>query len=997
MSHLIGISLRFVVVFTLVFGLERFHAHPVALAQDRPADGLFSTLADEGEVIAKRVYQLGAWFKRVPYDLAMPVIARGKLRDYVNRVRREGGLERDVYERVMSRIDSTGLVDELIPFLLVLKDSYVASTDVSRKNFDSHFRSRFSSETSPPGTEHSLFSWKPQSKEKGFGGFEVDGILASKFITLFDSVFLKRKKVSDEIDDRLRCDRDFTLAEMRLQAVEVQPQMDSTIRLIADRLAGKVHVEGQDVPGMVRRFLDDPNRVQALTLSLIEFLKQQVCKHYYIFAARAVREQQLRSWLRAEIDRPGGGELWKYLEYANNGRRYGVQMVVDGLQGHLIQALAGQPGDRFLAEMLKAHRNSRGMAPERLVPEQKSTPTPAQQIRFLEFLNGPGKNYAHPDYLPFLRDLFNGRHWGIARSGVSTTPTISVRNLPIAKTGAPVAGDGGTEIPNFHWVDREWSNARGRPYYFFGNDALELERLAHRGGKGMRTMFDRLAHLRTMNCGAQYDRLAQFTVDSFLNLGIGEKVRDFGDILCMRELDRRADNEVLLRQKREKLLEKRARVQNGRFLSKRAALELIDEIAALEQEAMPEFLLYYNPWPDHFAHFAGPFSDEVLAPSGELNRLDYWLGRMRDAYVRAGVIDRAVFGMAGDHGLTPVFHALNPEVEIFDRLRDSGIDFSVMKISSDEGEGPKMNNAVNPPEVRGKDVVVASTAGGNYMLDFFKDQSKDWGIQPVYSDLTAFVPVKHRGDPDFKPVDIVAEAYSRLSASLDYLVVREEPCGQDGGKIRLVGGRPRTLAGRDGTMITQIIRYDAWIERRGDRMHYSFPAAESNAGDLLDTHVLTPFRELTPAEKSLHERLRFKCVHAAKPGDEKTWCTEDEWRLMTSFTPRPDSVVQLAHLYDTSKAGTINLFPKEGVGYNTKVPGRHAGEHFHEKDAFVGVWGVPVRRNAVQGQIPTAVNGSMPLAIYEYLTHRRFNSAEDRKAEGWGYPSLGDALFGERK
>ena len=36
-------------------------------------------------------------------------------------------------------------------------------------------------------------------------------------------------------------------------------------------------------------------------------------------------------------------------------------------------------------------------------------------------------------------------------------------------------------------------------------------------------------------------------------------------------------------------------------------------------------------------------------------------------------------GLAGDHGLAPVFHLLNPEVEVFDALRAEGIDFHVEK------------------------------------------------------------------------------------------------------------------------------------------------------------------------------------------------------------------------------------------------------------------------------------------------------------------------------
>ena len=91
-------------------------------------------------------------------------------------------------------------------------------------------------------------------------------------------------------------------------------------------------------------------------------------------------------------------------------------------------------------------------------------------------------------------------------------------------------------------------------------------------------------------------------------------------------------------------------------------------------------------------------------------------------------------------------------------------------------------------------------------------------------------------------------------------------------------------------------------------------------------------------------------------------------------------MVQLSHLYDLDIAGTVNLFPKEGIGYNTIVPGRHAGEFFHEKDAFVGIWGAPVERKVAR----SAVNGAVPEAVYEYLTGAEVVEGQD----GWGYPPL---------
>jgi hypothetical protein len=161
----------------------------------------------------------------------------------------------------------------------------------------------------------------------------------------------------------------------------------------------------------------------------------------------------------------------------------------------------------------------------------------------------------------------------------------------------------------------------------------------------------------------------------------------------------------------------------------------------------------------------------------------------------AGVLERTVFGLAGDHGLAPVFHLLNPEIEIFEALRDEGVDFRVEKISSDEGEGPKLNNPFDPPTMKGIDVVVASTAGGNYMLDLFVDQGAGFVRQPLANELRAIRPL---AAPDARPVDLLEEIAARLADSLDYLVVRDAPCTLQGGTVLLIGRRD----GRRGSGLT---------------------------------------------------------------------------------------------------------------------------------------------------------------------------------------------------
>ncbi|MBF4391670.1 nucleotide pyrophosphatase, partial [Vibrio anguillarum] len=100
-----------------------------------------------------------------------------------------------------------------------------------------------------------------------------------------------------------------------------------------------------------------------------------------------------------------------------------------------------------------------------------------------------------------------------------------------------------------HFVDRPTDRA----YYFFGNDALQLDRLLVKNQ--VQTMFDRLAYLNTLNCNAQYDWNAHTTYDGLVNLGAGEALRDFGEKRCVRELKERAIVERELQQLRATLVE----------------------------------------------------------------------------------------------------------------------------------------------------------------------------------------------------------------------------------------------------------------------------------------------------------------------------------------------------------------------------------------------------------------------------------------------------------
>ncbi|PMM40423.1 alkaline phosphatase family protein [Vibrio splendidus] len=705
---------------------------------------------------------------------------------------------------------------------------------------------------------------------------------------------------------------------------------------------------------------DKPNnKAQALTITLIDFVRLNLLKAYRQFVYKEERAVALDDWMQQAFnDQPD--TLIQFLESQQN-KRFAVQVTVDGLQQGLIEGLVDEDSP-FISVAYQNHKNRAQYKPQ---AEEVIEPEHQQQVRFMEVLSE--QTYRDPHYLPFFKKLYQEHRDNISQVGISSTPTISVRNLPIIKTGAKVSGSGGTGIPNFHFVDREFDRA----YYFFGNDALQLDVLM--ADNKVQTMFDRLDYLKTLNCNAQYDWNAHTTYDGLVNLGLGESLRDYGEKRCVKELQERSEVEVTLRDKRAALIEDIEAYQSisgfdffTKYSKKVQVKQAITQYAELDEKGMPDYTLVYNPWPDHFAHFTGPFSDEILMPTGELNRLDYWIRQIEATYRSAGVYDKTLWGMAGDHGLTPVFYALNPEKQVFEGLQaELEYPIVVKKMSSDEGEGPKITNALSYPSSKDIDVVVASTAGGNFMMDFF-NSSQGWQVQPIYQELKQWTPL---AAPEGESIDAIAQIVQRLPESLDYMVVRESTCDQQNCAVRVIGNRDSK-------------RVDELITREGDNLFYE--SLDANRPPiLLNTQTLNPyFASPSKADFAHYSKLVEKCINRAIKEDVTTWCSSVEWTALTQLTPRPDSVNQLANIYLEDRAGTINLFPKAGIGYNTKVPGRHAGEDYLEKDAFLGFWGSPIGENSQPLKIEA--NGSLAPTLFEYLTGEPVVAGEN----GWGFPSL---------
>lgn len=99
--------------------------------------------------------------------------------------------------------------------------------------------------------------------------------------------------------------------------------------------------------------------------------------------------------------------------------------------------------------------------------------------------------------------------------------------------------------------------------------------------------------------------------------------------------------------------------------------------AELIRTRRPELVLVHLLDPDHQEHAHGPDSPEARAA---FERADRHVGELRAAVREAGVADRTVFAVVGDHGFAKVHTAINVNAILlatgFARLRDAKIELS---------------------------------------------------------------------------------------------------------------------------------------------------------------------------------------------------------------------------------------------------------------------------------------------------------------------------------
>ena len=147
-------------------------------------------LVAKAEHMRADIFDVAQWGLQVPYELALPLVARAQLKSFLE----ELSLEDDVLARVEARIDARAFVDEFIPFLMTVKDMYAAHFGESAAlNFDAYLRSTYRPDEPIPGMEHSMFQWQPEvadSSETG-PGFGLDADVAAELVRFYDALYLR--------------------------------------------------------------------------------------------------------------------------------------------------------------------------------------------------------------------------------------------------------------------------------------------------------------------------------------------------------------------------------------------------------------------------------------------------------------------------------------------------------------------------------------------------------------------------------------------------------------------------------------------------------------------------------------------------------------------------------------------------------------------------------------------------------------------------------------
>jgi hypothetical protein len=891
-------------------------------------------------------------------------------------------LHDDVKDRLCDLVESDHVDRITVPFVYHLYELYGApitedEVDVRGIGYD---ESAESAATDGPGLAM-LVRQSPRIRRH-----------VTNAMRLFDALFLRVKPGAENEPVHWRYDE---AAYRDIKAIfrEVAGEMLGR----SDDALNRPDAKQSEYVAAIEEILRDDERLSDFVEFFADFIRDLADNWLQSFVERAERRGHRSQWVEHCI---AARRNYAIADYARSQlqRKMAVHIAVDGLQGKLLEGLAqlsqhdsDGSSARYVKRLVDRHRQPL-MSPA-TYPDDERAKLPPLGDDLIELASHPSDR---TDFLEnFKREVFSPEADAvIVNVATVDTPTISVRNLPIIYSGHAVAGPFGTGIPNFSYLDRR----SGRGWYFWGSDVLDFRRIvANRENEvphsqqrpdchGARTLFERLWRYNTMSAMPTVDNGALEKISAEVGTAIGEVQRNFIEKAIVLRLKRRAVMEEDLNERRHWLVEHRN--VNDSFLGELiySPLELktfrehARYVAEHEDEGLPDYLLWYNPWPDHFAHGKGPYSDAIVGRKGEYDRLDWFFGHVVEVY--RPYRDRTLFGVVSDHGLIYTPRVVSTEKLLFDAMRQDGIDIKVQKLTHDEGGLPAIHSRDRLRPTRPYDAVVGSTAGGSYIIDLFEvagtnGDDKAWQQHPDYHQLR-----EHRLLSG-QTIDFIAQLQLRLHDVMDLALVREYGPARGEDWPAEVDSVVRIVTADRGDARIVRLRADQKTESQPFRYRYEI------FGDRDPLALVDSVRdELIPQDgPKPHEiQARLQACLEAKEG-----CSDRQWQELLSYTSRPDVIYQFSHLYDCDRAGTINVFPLEHVGFNSGVPGRHAGESFGEKNGTQLYFGAGLKRARIQ----TARNGSLPVTIYHWLVGDNvFRTAEPQfaasPAEQFGYASLLD-------
>ena len=811
-------------------------------------------------------------------------------------------------------------------------------------------------------------------------------------LRLFDALFLRVKPGAENEPVHWRYDE---AAYRDIKAIfrEVAGEMLGR----SDDALNRPDAEKSEYVAALEEILRDDERLSDFVEFFADFIRDLADNWLQSFVERAERKRQRSAWVENCIATRRNYAIADYAS-SQSQRKLAVHIAVDGLQGKLLEGLAqlsqhdtDSSGARYVQQIVERHQQP-SMSPA-AYPEAERAGLPPLGNDIVELAEHPSNR---PDFLEnFKQRVFSpDAEAVIVNVATVDTPTISVRNLPIIYSGHAVAGPFGTGIPNFSYLDRR----SGRGWYFWGSDVLDFRRIfANReqeiphsekrpACQGARTLFQRLWRYNTVSAMPTVDTGALEKISAEVGTAIGEVQRNFIEKAIVLRLRRRAKIEQELSDRRRWLIDHR-NVNDG-LLSElvfspfelKTFRDHARYLAEHEDEGLPDYLLWYNPWPDHFAHGKGPYSDAIVGRNGEYDRLDWFFGHVVDVY--RPYLDRTLFGVVSDHGLIYTPRLVSTEKVLFEAMRHEGIEIKVQKLTQDEGGLPAIHGRDRLRPARPYDAVVGSTAGGSYIIDLFEiagleGDDEAWQRHPDYHQLREHKLLSGQ------TVDFIERLQRHLHDVMDLALVREygpKPGQQWPAEVDAV---VRIVTPDRGE--ARIVRLGASEKHERDRFRYRYEIlGESDPLALVESIRAELIPTDGPKLEEIRDRLR-ECLDATEGASDR------QWQEVLSYTSRPDVIHQFSHLYDCDRAGTINVFPLPHVGFNSSVPGRHAGESFGEKNGTQLYFGAGLKRS----QIQTARNGSLPVTIYHWLVgDSTFRSIEPEygasPADQFGYATLLD-------